>query len=99
MFRNEWLHHLRMMGLEVLTEKKKGTVLGHKNTSSSGLPEEKVSAKHGVEQATSTDAIVRPDLIHEGLPCLSEDTQGEPASTLAGAFTLVFKAKPRTSDL
>uniref|UniRef100_A0A8C0TLM3 tRNA (cytosine(34)-C(5))-methyltransferase n=1 Tax=Canis lupus familiaris TaxID=9615 RepID=A0A8C0TLM3_CANLF len=55
--KNERLHYLRMMGLEVLAEKKKeGTSLAQESTGSSGPPEDEVSAEPGADPAASVDA-------------------------------------------
>ncbi|XP_064452952.1 RNA cytosine C(5)-methyltransferase NSUN2 isoform X2 [Mirounga angustirostris] len=55
--KNERLHYLRMMGLEVLAEKKKeGTVLAQEGAGSSGPPEDEESAEHGAEPAAGADA-------------------------------------------
>ncbi|XP_077922669.1 RNA cytosine C(5)-methyltransferase NSUN2 isoform X2 [Halichoerus grypus] len=55
--KNERLHYLRMMGLEVLAEKKKeGTVLAQEDAGSSGPPEDEVSAQHRAEPDASADA-------------------------------------------
>lgn len=59
-----WLHYLRMRGVEVLAEKKEGTVLVQENISNSGLPED----KHRMEQTTSTDTDVGPDPSGAALP-------------------------------
>ncbi|XP_058420358.1 RNA cytosine C(5)-methyltransferase NSUN2 [Diceros bicornis minor] len=60
--KNERLHYLRMMGLEVSTEKKKeGTVLMEESAASSGPPEDEVSAEEGVERAASPDATPGSD--------------------------------------
>jgi len=59
--KNERLHYLRMMGLEVLAEKKKeGTVLAQEGAGSSGPPEDEVSAEHGAEPDASTHAASGP---------------------------------------
>ncbi|KAF3828757.1 hypothetical protein GH733_004663 [Mirounga leonina] len=55
--KNERLHYLRMMGLEVLAEKKKeGTVLAQEGAGSSGPPEDEERAEHGAEPAAGADA-------------------------------------------
>ncbi|XP_036163970.1 RNA cytosine C(5)-methyltransferase NSUN2 isoform X3 [Myotis myotis] len=56
--KNERLHYLRMMGLEVLAEKRKeGTALMDESAATSGpLEDDKVSADQRAEQAASPDA-------------------------------------------
>ncbi|XP_036265279.1 RNA cytosine C(5)-methyltransferase NSUN2 isoform X2 [Pipistrellus kuhlii] len=56
--KNERLHYLRMMGLEVLAEKRKeGTALTDESAASSGpLEDEEVSADQKTEQTASPDA-------------------------------------------
>lgn len=56
--KNERLHYLRMMGLEVLAEKRKeGTALTDESAASSGpLEEDEVSADQRAEQTASPDA-------------------------------------------
>lgn len=55
--KNERLHYLRMMGLEVLAEKKKeGTVLTGDSAAGSGSAEDEGSADQDTEQAASADA-------------------------------------------
>ena len=70
--KNERLHYLRMMGLEVLAEKKKeGAVLAPESAGGSGPPEaEEAGAEHGVEPAASpsVDAAPGPDPAEGALP-------------------------------
>lgn len=48
--KNERLHYLRMMGLEVLAEKKKeGAVPTSESAASPGAPEDKAGAEQGAE--------------------------------------------------
>lgn len=59
--KNERLHYLRMMGLEVLAEKKKeGTVLTNEGAAGSAPPEDEAedegSAEQAAEPAASPDA-------------------------------------------
>lgn len=55
--KNERLHYLRMMGLEVLAEKKKDRpVLAGDSAAGSGPPEDEASAGQDAEQAASPDA-------------------------------------------
>lgn len=57
--KNERFHYLRMMGLEVLSEKKKeGAVLTSESAASSEPPED----EGGAEQAASPDASAGSDL-------------------------------------
>ncbi|XP_060490318.2 RNA cytosine C(5)-methyltransferase NSUN2 [Panthera onca] len=70
--KNERLHYLRMMGLEVLAEKKKeGAVLAPESAGGSGPPEaEEAGAEHDVEPAASAsvDAALGPDPAEGALP-------------------------------
>lgn len=67
--KNERLHYLRMMGLEVLTEKKKeGAVLTEESTASSGPPEDEMSAEQRAEPAASPDAAPGSDPAGAALP-------------------------------
>ncbi|XP_008588557.1 PREDICTED: tRNA (cytosine(34)-C(5))-methyltransferase [Galeopterus variegatus] len=55
--KNERLHYLRMMGLEVLGEKKKeGVILTNESAASSGQQEDEVSEEQRTEKADSPDA-------------------------------------------
>nr|KAF6490427.1 NOP2/Sun RNA methyltransferase 2 [Molossus molossus] len=55
--KNERLHYLRMMGLEVLAEKRKeGTAMTDESAASSGPPEDEVGTDQSAEQAASPDA-------------------------------------------
>lgn len=55
--KNERLHYLRMMGLEVLAEKKKeAPVLTGDSAAGSGPPEDEASADRDEEQAAGVDA-------------------------------------------
>lgn len=61
--KNERFHYLRMMGLEVLAEKKKdGTVLTNESAASSEPPEDEGGADQAAEQAASPDASAGSDL-------------------------------------
>lgn len=61
--KNERLHYLRMMGLEVLAEKKKDRpVLAGDSAAGSGPPEDEASASQDAEQAASPDAGTGGDL-------------------------------------
>ena len=86
--KNERLHYLRMMGLEVLAEKRKErtamTNESDESAASSGLPEDEVNADQGAEEAASPDAASTG---HDsaGTPLPVKETQGDSgASSTAG---------------
>ncbi|XP_045703822.1 RNA cytosine C(5)-methyltransferase NSUN2 [Phyllostomus hastatus] len=97
--KNERLHYLRMMGLEVLAEKRKertaGTNESDESAASSGLPEDEVNADQGAEQTASPDAASTGS-DSAGAPLPGKETQGDSgAGSTAGAATLVSTSESR----
>ncbi|XP_054434321.1 RNA cytosine C(5)-methyltransferase NSUN2 [Pteronotus mesoamericanus] len=88
--KNERLHYLRMMGLEVLAEKRKErtavTDQSGESAASTGPAEDEASADQGAEQAAGLDAA-------------STGSEAAGAGRAAGASTLVSTTESRTSDL
>uniref|UniRef100_A0A452V7G0 tRNA (cytosine(34)-C(5))-methyltransferase n=1 Tax=Ursus maritimus TaxID=29073 RepID=A0A452V7G0_URSMA len=80
--KNERLHYLRMMGLEVSAEKKKeGTVVAQQSASSCGPPGDEASAEHGAEPAASADSSedMIPDVSVDAAPGPSGPAPAEAA--------------------
>lgn len=97
--KNERLHYLRMMGLEVLAEKRKErtamTNESDESAASSGPPEDEVNADQDAERAASPDAASTvSDSARAPLP--GKETQGDSgAGGTAGATTLVLTSESR----
>uniref|UniRef100_A0A452SJ70 tRNA (cytosine(34)-C(5))-methyltransferase n=1 Tax=Ursus americanus TaxID=9643 RepID=A0A452SJ70_URSAM len=80
--KNERLHYLRMMGLEVSAEKKKeGTVVAQQSAGSCGPPGDEASAEHGAEPAASADSSedMSPDVSVDAAPGPSGPAPAEAA--------------------
>ncbi|KAF6126111.1 NOP2/Sun RNA methyltransferase 2 [Phyllostomus discolor] len=97
--KNERLHYLRMMGLEVLAEKRKertaGTNESDESAASLGPPEDEVNADQGAEQTASPDAASTGS-DSAGAPLPGKETQGDSgAGSTAGAATSVSTSESR----